>query len=80
MKRSNVGGWHSDTELFNWAGEASLALAREVVTLADATPRDLRAESEGRRGWTVEGWANVNEAGASNAPHSHGGCFWSAVY
>lgn len=80
MKQSNLGGWHSDTDLFSWGGEASHELGRKVVALADANTRDLRAEKEGRRGWIVEGWANVSEAGASNAPHNHGGCYWSAVY
>ncbi len=30
--------------------------------------------------WTVDAWANVNEAGSFNLPHVHGGSFWSAVY
>lgn len=80
IRRSNVGGWHSETDFFRWGGEASHELARAVILLADANTTDLRAASEGRRGWTLEAWANVNEAGASNAPHNHGGCYWSAVY
>jgi uncharacterized protein (TIGR02466 family) len=80
IRRSNAGGWHSAPDLFTWAGEASHRLAREIIFLADANTRDLRAASEGRRGWVLDAWANVSEAGASNLPHNHGGCYWSAVY
>jgi uncharacterized protein (TIGR02466 family) len=80
IRRSNLGGWHSDTKLFEWAGEASHALAREVILLADANTRDLRGPSEGRRGWILDAWANVSDPGSSNLPHNHGGCYWSAVY
>lgn len=80
INRSNTGGWHSDTDLFTWAGEASYELARFVIALVDENTLDTRAAAAGRRGWLLEAWANVAEAGASNVAHSHGGCYWSAVY
>jgi uncharacterized protein (TIGR02466 family) len=79
IRRSNVGGWHSDTGLLSWGGAAAQALAARVVEIADAHTID-RLAPEGRHPWQIEAWANVGEAGAANAPHSHPGCYWSAVY
>ena len=80
VRRSNAGGWHSDSGFFNWAGEPAHQLAREVVSLAEENTIDLRPSDDRHCGWTLEGWANVNESGSSNHPHCHGGCYWSAVY
>ncbi len=79
--RSNTGGgWHSDTRLLHWAADAVRTVVARMVELADAHVHDAQAKPGQRRGWMLEGWANVNETGAANAPHSHGACFWSAVY
>jgi len=80
VTRSNSGGWHPDSGFFQWGGEPAHQLAREVVALAEENTNDLRPPAERHSGWSVEGWANVNEAGACNHPHCHGGCYWSAVY
>ena len=81
--RHNRGGWHSDMDFLNWGGDAARRLALKVLELADANTFDKAAGPEARHNWFVEAWANVNEAGALNLPHSHSGssgCFWSAVY
>ena len=80
VRRSNAGGWHSDSGFFQWGGDPAQKLAREVVSLAEANTIDLRPPTERHSGWALEGWANVNERGSSNHPHCHGGCYWSAVY
>ena len=80
IKRSNLGGWHSDTQLFRWGGEPARKLAERIVALANANTVDRSRRSDEHPEWQVEGWANVTEAGGSNAPHVHPGCFWSAVY
>jgi uncharacterized protein (TIGR02466 family) len=80
IKRSNSGGWHSDLELLRWAEQPIGGIVRKVVELADAATHDTQLRAGERRGWMLEGWANVNPPGASNAPHTHGGCYWSAVY
>lgn len=79
IRRSNIGGWHSDTGFLDWGGEPARLLARRVVELADSHTTDRLAPQEAHP-WQVEAWANVSEAGAANAPHSHPGCYWSAVY
>lgn len=80
ITRSNDGGWHSDLNLLNWARDPVTPVIRRIVELADAATEDLQARPGHRRGWSLEAWANINPAGAANAPHHHGGCYWSAVY
>jgi uncharacterized protein (TIGR02466 family) len=81
ITRSNTGGgWHSDTRLLHWAADAVRPVVARLVELADTHVFDAQAKAGERRGWMLEAWANVNESGAANAPHSHGASFWSAVY
>ena len=35
---SNVGSWHSNTNMIDWGGEAARALAYKAMTMADARP------------------------------------------
>lgn len=80
IKRSNKGGWHSDTQLLHWAGEAVAPVIRRMVELADQHIIDTQALPGERRGWLLEAWANINPPGCGNAAHVHGGSFWSGVY
>ncbi|MDB5693393.1 MAG: hypothetical protein JWO81_2456 [Alphaproteobacteria bacterium] len=80
IARSNLGGWHSDTGLLRWAADAVRPVVARMVELADAHVVDVQARPGQRRGWMLDAWANVNQTGAANAPHSHGASFWSAVY
>lgn len=79
VKRSNEGGWHSDTELLKWGGAAARALAEAAVGIAqrmsgfsEGTPADFE--------WPVCAWANVSPPGALNNLHAHPGNAWAAVY
>lgn len=80
VRRSNIGGgWHSDTALLSWGGDAARRLADQIIEMANgATAR--AAGNQARFSWRLEGWANVSERGSANARHVHGGCYWSAVY
>jgi uncharacterized protein (TIGR02466 family) len=80
IKISNVGGWHSDTQMLRWAGAPALELVKRVIAAADAFTVDIKAEGKARFRWLPEMWANVSQAGASNQFHTHPGAFWSAVY
>jgi len=78
---SNVGGWHSDTHMLRWGGEAAQALLERIVAAADRYSIDIKAEpGKPRHRWFPEMWANVSGPGASNQFHRHPGAFWSAVY
>ncbi|BDI60968.1 2OG-Fe(II) oxygenase family protein [Qipengyuania nanhaisediminis] len=79
MQISNVGGWHSNTNMIEWGGEAARALAYKAMTMADACTANAGSEQGREYGWVPEMWANVSRAGASNQYHTHPGSFWSAV-
>lgn len=79
--RTNVGGWHSTSDLLEWARQPMQPVMRRIVDHCDTATVDLESTDGQRRGWRLDGWANVNPpGGAANAAHNHGGCFWSAVY
>lgn len=78
---SNVGGWHSDTNMLRWGGEAAQRLLERIIAAADQYSVDIKAEpGKPRHRWFPEMWANVSGPGASNQFHRHPGAYWSAVY
>ena len=76
---SNIGGWHSNTQMIDWGGEAARALAFKAMTLADEATIDAGSPQQSRYGWVPEMWANVSGKGNANFHHTHPGSFWSAV-
>jgi uncharacterized protein (TIGR02466 family) len=76
---SNVGGWHSNTNMIEWGGEAARALAYKAMTMADELTIDSKSAHATRYGWVPEMWANASTAGHANQYHYHPGSFWSAV-
>ncbi len=76
---SNVGGWHSNTQMLGWGGEAARALAYKAMTLADEATIDAVSPEDSRFTWMPEMWANVSRAGNANFHHTHPGSYWSAV-
>ncbi len=76
---SNIGGWHSNTEMLQWGGEAARALALKAMEMADAQTLDAKGAGNNRFTWHPEMWANVSRKGAANQYHFHPGSFWSAV-
>ena len=79
LARSNVGGWHSATDVLDWGGPAAVALADTAVKMAKrASHFDGRDAATVE--WTVKMWANVSPPGALNKSHAHPGVLWAAVY
>ena len=79
LARSNVGGWHSATDMLDWGGPAAAALANTAVKMAKrASHFDGRDAATVE--WTVKMWANVSPPGALNMSHAHPGVLWAAVY
>ncbi|MDF7774616.1 TIGR02466 family protein [Sphingomonas sp. AOB5] len=76
IARSNVGGWHSKTDMLDWGGPAAAKLADIAVKMARRMSRFDGAEPE----WSVRMWANVSPPGALNMSHAHPGVLWAAVY
>ena len=81
--KSNVGGWHSETGLLEFCGEAGRTLLRHMYDLADEATRRVLTEAgqppQPMR-WTLHAWANVNDAGDFNRMHTHPGSTWSGTY
>lgn len=77
--RSNVGGWHSATDMLAWGGEGAAKLAdlatKAAMRLSTFEGRDSKAFD-----WSVKMWANVSPPGALNMSHAHPGVLWAAVY
>ncbi|WP_380788459.1 TIGR02466 family protein [Sphingomonas sp. R86521] len=79
LSRSNIGGWHSATDMLDWGGPAATALADIAIRMARRC-----SHFEGRDAasfeWTCKMWANVSPPGALNMSHAHPGVLWAAVY
>jgi uncharacterized protein (TIGR02466 family) len=82
IAKSNVGGWHSATDLWHWHGTATVELFQRVTAAVtdyaaierrvDAAALDLTV--------TAEAWANVAHAGNYAKPHVHPNSNISGVY
>ncbi len=79
---SNVGGWHSDTDLFTWPQECIATLRERVQAMALELAK--AASDPGRAGATasfgIEAWANVVRSGGYHSAHKHPNYMWSGVY
>ncbi|MFM1896299.1 MAG: hypothetical protein RLZZ385_1373 [Pseudomonadota bacterium] len=78
VKRSNIGGWHSDTGMLNWGGPAARQLADTAVKMAKRMTH-FKDSSVDAFDWTVQMWANVTPKGGMNDVHVHPGNLWAAV-
>ena len=83
VRQSNVGGWHSTADLWDWPNPEIRELCDWVkraaedmtATVVPVQPGDeIRAEPYGGA------WANVLRDGGYNRVHNHPGAIWSAVY
>jgi uncharacterized protein (TIGR02466 family) len=80
LGHSNIGGWHSRTDILNRKEPAVSAL---MAWLTWALRRMIAATAgvDGFQGvLSISGWAAICRAGAYHAPHSHPDSAWSGVY
>lgn len=80
IDRSNIGGWHSSTDMTEWGGEPARALAEFAVQEGSQHMVDVAAGGKRKFNWGVDMWANVNSPGHANQMHCHPGAYWSGVY
>jgi len=78
LARSNIGGWHSDTDMLEWGGQPAQKLAQTAINIAKRMSH-FQDSSVADREWLVRMWANVTPAGGLNHLHSHPGNLWAAV-
>ena len=80
--RSNVGGWHSNDDLFDWP-EPEIVTLRSWVSdaVGEIANVDLDGRIDGNREVKMDGgaWANLCRDGGYNKIHNHPGCSWSGV-
>ena len=80
LGRSNIGGWHSQTDLLDLPDPAVAALS----TWIDWAVNKMIEATAGRGGFKgklrTSAWASICRAGAYHAPHSHPDSAWSGVY
>jgi len=76
-KLSNRGGWQSEHNLTDWAGEPAQAIVDHALAVADAHTAGPKLKPSR---WRHDAWANVSKAGDFNMPHFHSSTFWAAVY
>lgn len=80
IRKSNVNGWHSQEDLFQWeAPEVAQLLgwvgrAVKSMTIFTTGVEQVSGEIDA---W---GWANVSWKGSYNKPHIHPDAMWSGVY
>ncbi|MEM9495502.1 MAG: TIGR02466 family protein [Pseudomonadota bacterium] len=81
VARSNILGWHSDTEMLQWGGPPAQKLALTMLQICGQRTDDVGMRGgQPRYEMAMEMWANVSPHSASNQFHAHPGCLWSGVY
>ena len=78
LSRSNIGSWHSDTDMLEWGGAAAGELADTVIKICKRLTVFQEARPESFH-WVVRMWANVTPRGGLNHLHAHPGNLWAAV-
>ena len=78
IRRSNIPGWHSRTDMLQWGGHAAQTLAEKAVAMAQRMSNFTQGGTSDFQ-WPVQMWANISGSGASNHMHVHPGNLWSAV-
>ena len=79
--RSNVDGWHSESDLFVRPEPGHRELADAILqAIRNATRRARGSAPPPWLKFVLSGWVNVNPPGAYNMPHDHPGAFWSGAY
>lgn len=72
LKHSNHLGWHSDTQMLDWAGAAARVLADAAIGVAKGLSHFTDAPADAYA-WSATMWANVSPPGALNQIHAHPG-------
>jgi uncharacterized protein (TIGR02466 family) len=78
--KSNVGGWHSETDFFDWNHPEVGQLLQSVAKAVKAMMAAMTGVPELKGELDVWGWANVLYDGGYNQPHMHPESMWSGVY
>ena len=66
LVRSNVGGWHSETDFFTWDAQCIRILRNRIQQITISLTRRTALTPEGPRrfNYRPDGWANVGRRGS----------------
>jgi uncharacterized protein (TIGR02466 family) len=78
--RSNIGGWHSASDLLTW-NDPHVAILRDRIRRHASDLVALTTNgSSARFALAIDAWANVSRDGHYNGVHDHPMSHWSGVY
>lgn len=83
VERSNVGGWHSRADFFDWGAPAVQTLSDRVQRVVIEVTRTALSFGRARRfraTYRMGAWANIMRHGHYHSVHNHPGHTWSGVY
>lgn len=78
--KSNVGGYQTSRELFDWPDPAIQAFKQRVFNEFSEVMKQTAPQAYLNKNYTVSGWANVLRDGSYNSLHNHPGSLWSGCY
>jgi len=78
--KSNVGGWRSSADLFEWPSPAIGTLRQRLFEALDMMFSEMGSGVPKPKKYNLCGWANLNRDGSYNNMHKHPGSDLSCVY
>ena len=79
--KSNQGGWHSDTKIFQRKEPSIRSICGTMINAFNSCTRHIAPNFDiDAMDLKGEGWVNINPVHAFNVPHDHPGFTWSGVY
>ena len=82
LERSNVGGWHSTGNFFDWDAAPVREIENRVMRLLVALGGALMPAQARKLSYDYHlyGWVNISRHGAYNRVHNHPNWVWSGIY
>ena len=80
LGRSNIGGWHSQTDFLDRPEPAVDALSAWITWAVRRMVEATAGSGSFKGALSSTAWATICRAGAYHAPHSHPDSAWSGVY
>ena len=78
--KSNVGGWHSDSNLFDWPIPEVVTLRSFIQKAVESMISQMLPGRSFQGAIQLKAWANVCGRGNYNTMHNHPECVLSGVY
>jgi len=80
VDKSNLGGWQSQVDFFEWDAPAVATLQRYLAGAVEIATSRLPIPPNLKMQFDLYAWAAVNRKGHYNTSHVHPSATWSGVY